>query len=193
MLQIVIILGVIAMVAFGASGCDTRMVYPGLGQLIIVDIEPNIDSFPVTHPPGSIAKETVGEAVRQGIRYWDYVGVRFRTLDQLEDSDIDDVPSAPHLIVTSQPVDTDGDARFTFDDGKIHLFLDKLVTKNVNTQQWSWLVGTIAHEAGHAIGLDHVDDPSAVMYPHNNLKNVRNGLAPADVVEYDRVWGQPQK
>ncbi len=47
------------------------------------------------------------------------------------------------------------------------------------------LVRLLTHEIGHALGLDHVDDPNAVMYRLNTAKNL--ALTAADVAELKRV------
>ena len=44
---------------------------------------------------------------------------------------------------------------------------------------------TIAHELGHAFGLDHVDDRVSLMNPGN----LAVGIQPQDLDEIERLWG----
>ncbi len=170
------------------TGCFK--VYPGDGTLVIVDIDRDLDTCYVRT---STSSDTLGTIIRHGIRLWDVAGTRLRTEDQLIDDERGENESAPRLrirgdacseieadvvrvgngIITPSPV-----GQY---DGDVHLFIRRWPLDN----QLS-LIATVAHEVGHAIGLDHVRGQGiAVM---NESAAPLEEIGESDLREHRRVW-----
>jgi hypothetical protein len=74
-----------------------------------------------------------------------------------------------------------------FEEGVYESSLGKQKIDIYEFSDRSELTRVLAHELGHALGLEHVDDTSAIMYKLNQSSNEH--LAPADLSELERVCG----
>ncbi|HEX9890040.1 MAG TPA: hypothetical protein VGA69_11215 [Nitriliruptorales bacterium] len=77
------------------------------------------------------------------------------------------------------PVSVDAGDGGVFVTGQVVFNADRTLSPGFITRQSHW-GGTILHELGHLVGLDHVDDEAELMYP-------RPGLGPPDFGPGDRA------
>jgi hypothetical protein len=68
--------------------------------------------------------------------------------------------------------------------GNMHLDADEDWQAGVNTDLFS----VVLHEAGHALGLGHSDQPGAVMYPYYRMAT---GLTSDDIAGVQNLYGAP--
>jgi len=95
---------------------------------------------------------------------------------------------AKDLNLSVEKYNTIGEARGeSFEEGVYH---ENGNTRTIDIFEWSdrtKLVRTLAHEFGHALGIDHLLDPEAVMYEFNQGKD--ESLTDADLSALKAVCG----
>jgi uncharacterized protein YraI len=73
--------------------------------------------------------------------------------------------------------------------GDVHLDDDETWVVGQPAHPWEIHLKTVAtHEIGHALGLDHTDDPSALMYA---IYDGPRGIAPDDIAGIQSLYGPP--
>jgi len=77
-----------------------------------------------------------------------------------------------------------------FDEGE---FIQTATTSIINIYQYqnnTALIRVIEHELGHALGMEHVSDPQAIMYKIN--QGTSDALKPDDVAELNKICHSTQ-
>lgn len=177
----------ILVVVVVATGCK---IYPGNGRLVIVECDSAISASWVqtgiqTAHGWVSTPETIEPAtpiIAQGLHYWDSLGVRLRGIDDLLPTD-EIESSTPVLHIVSE----DGchasaacQAWYDESDGRIHVPLPWRAGGTTGI-----IKNLIAHEAGHAIGLHHVDGIYNIM----SVDSVASEPGVGDIKEFHSVWG----
>jgi hypothetical protein len=160
-------------------------------------------------PPDSIATSTYVEAVRAAFQKWEdvpssymaflYGGQTTAYSPNLNRTDgrntvgwTDERLGPGALAVTS----------YWFPDGDYIVEFDTALKRTITGgSHWSVQTPTpstaydlhsvILHEAGHTLSLDHVDDPSQVMYPYISAGEMRRELGQGDIDGVTFIYPKP--
>lgn len=164
-----------------SSGC--MKYYPGNGQLVLVTLDTAFYQNSINDPDGSSHVEA--DDIGQGLLWWDRVGAHLRTKDTIELTDLLQIDKAPRLHVSRSDSQTSliGNSEAGQYDpltGEITLYAWSIIEMDQPQLRCA-----AAHEAGHAMGLQHVPDPNAVMY--YRLAD-RTGIDDYDIAEFTKYW-----
>lgn len=165
------------------STCGCLKFYPGDGRLVLVTLDDAFYHNSINDTDGSSHLEA--DDIEQGLLWWNPVGARMRTKNQIELTDLLQIDKAPRLHISRSDTQTSlvGQGEAGEYDG---------LTGEVTLYTWAiiemdqpQLRCAAAHEVGHAMGLQHVKDPDAVMY--YKLAD-RSGINDSDIAEFTRYW-----
>ncbi|HEX9104576.1 MAG TPA: matrixin family metalloprotease [Polyangia bacterium] len=153
---------------------------------MIVRVDAALAALPVqvVLADGTLATDGLERYVARGARYWDAVGARLRTVAERTPAD---GPVAAELhIVADSGLDRalDGAPAFYSElDGAVHVDRAQLRARGDVYYPEVELAALFAHEAGHALGLEHEPAGSGVMAQRCWLP----ALTAADVAQFERV------
>jgi hypothetical protein len=145
------------------SGCAAHA--PGDGRLVAVRLSPAVADYQVAPDNdatgGKLPAVSLSSFAADGVHYWDAVGAQLRVgADETQAAFVLEV--VPDDGGVGAPTDAEG--WFDNVDGKIHVVLPLRFSGPPATYR-----SFFAHEAGHALGLDHVSGEAGrglnVMHP----------------------------
>ena len=153
----------VVVLLLASAGC--RKPIPGDGRLVLVRVDTSVAStkVQVVRADGSLATTALGPYATLGVHYWDAVGARLRTADERA---VDESAAGELHIVADSALDRalDGAPAFYSEiDGAVHVDLDQLRARGDTYYPEVELAGLFAHEAGHALGLEHEAACTGVM------------------------------
>ena len=178
--------GFVLFVSIALGGC-ARTAHSGL---VVVDFDAEYHTAIIPTLTGGQLAMPYLEA---GLKYWAPVGVTFATPEYLGagDPEIDAaLKTYPHVRVRwalddTNPFEPGLAGRYDYSTGEISLYMRYWIeNKHTLPYEGTALSTMIAHELGHAMGLEHVIDAKAVMQSQNQYLDC---IGAADVAEFERV------
>ena len=184
--QILEALGAIATIIFIACltcGCAARI--PGDGRLVLVTADETLanTTYPFKDANGNAGTIRVGDALRKGVHYWDALGAKLRTAEDITPEDGEPVATLHYKVASAlDELFVGADSWYSTVDGDVHIPIDRLGVRDTQEGFTDLTVtADLAHEAGHALGLMHISDTSALMY---RAASWRDDLSASDKVEF---------
>lgn len=156
------------------AGC--RPIYPA-DRLVIVELSPTLEPLRLRTSAGW---SKVADLAREGIHYWNQLGAELKLRDEL--TPFDD-PGAPVLRFHEGTLSPDLDGYFDWQSAQITIDMRKFYAGLPSL----FVASMFAHEAGHALGLDHVAEPRAIMF---HIPGALAEPSPADDAEFHRATGR---
>ena len=160
----------------GCEGYATKQI-PGDGHLVIIDIESGFGGRLITDASGNARTEM--EAVRRALHVWDALGAQLRAPDEVS---ADVAARAPHFGVHRSVVHWESAGGVCWPGlGYADIYAETI--EETSFPNFEAVESTVAHELGHAMGLEHVSG-DGVMRPSDEAVATTD----ADAAEFARVY-----